>query len=104
MEVIFKAFIENVKNEKCSDLEMVVLSQCFASALVPFAKHWKGKTDCEKVYYDNLVGFEGTEKDRIEEFDLTIEKTDSDSNFDHFEGTFTCDNKKLRILAKVQKD
>jgi hypothetical protein len=102
MEVIFKGFIEDVKNEKCSDLEMVVLSQCFASALIPFAKYWKGKNDCKKTYYDNLVGFEGTEKDRIEEFDLKIEKTKSDDNYDHFEGIFTCDNKRLRILAKVK--
>lgn len=102
MEIIFKAFVEDVKNEKCSDLEIVVLSQCFASALVPFAKVAAGKPWYEKAYYDNLVGFEGTENNRIEEFDLTIEKTKSDANCDHFEGIFTCDNKRLRILAKVK--
>lgn len=102
MEIVFKAFVEDVKNEKCSDLEIVVLSQCFASALIPFAKHWKGKSICEKAYYDNLVGFEETEKDRIEEFDLTIEKTDSDTDFDHFKGTFILDNKRLIILVKVK--
>ena len=104
MEVIFKGLVEDTKNNRCTDAEVANLWHAFATALLPFAKVSAGKSHCEKVYYDNLVGFEGAEDTGIEEFSLIVEKADSDEKFDHFSGKFECDGKNLKILAKIKKE
>ena len=103
MEVIFKGLVEDTKSNRCTDAEVANLWHAFATALLPFAKVSAGKSHCEKVYYDNLVGFEGAEESGIEEFELTVEKTGSDKEFDHFSGQFVCDGKNLKVLAKIRK-
>lgn len=103
MEIIFKGLVEDARFSRCTDAEAKNLWTAFAAALLPFAKANTGKPHCEKAYYDNLVGFEGVEESGIEEFELTIEKTESDKEFDHFSGKFKCDNKNLKVLAKIRK-
>lgn len=104
MEIIFRGLGEDATKNRCTDAEVVNLWHAFATALVPFARANAGKTHCEKAYYNNLVGFEGAEENGIEEFELTIEKTGSDEEFDHFSGQFVCDGKNLKALAKIKKD
>ncbi len=103
MEIIFKGLVEDARIARCTDAEVANLWCAFAAALLPFAKFNAGKSHCEEAYYDNLVGFEGAEKDGIEEFELTIEKTGSDKEFDHFSGQFVRDGKNLKALAKIRK-
>lgn len=92
MELTYKGFIEDARNEKCSDAEVVKLSQIFAELLPPFAE-----VCAKKSWYDNAC-YEG-----IDGFSLRIEKTKSDEKFDHYTGNFKSGEKNLKILAKVKK-
>ena len=102
--ITFKGFIEDVRNAKCSDAEIIQLSQIFSEALLPFAEISAPKPWYDKARYDNLKEFKSAFKDGIEEFSLIITKTKSDDEFDHFVGEFYCEEKNLKILAKIKID
>jgi hypothetical protein len=102
--ITFKGFIEDVRNAKCSDSEIIQLSQIFLEALLLFTEISASKPWYDKVCYDNLKEFKSVFKDGVEEFSLIITKTKSDEEFDHFVGEFFYEEKNLKILAKIRLD
>jgi hypothetical protein len=102
--ITFKGFIEDVRNAKCSDSEIIQLSQIFLEALLLFTEISASKSWYDKVRYDNLKEFKSVFKDGVEEFSLIIAKTKSDEGFDHFVGEFFYEEKNLKILAKIRLD
>lgn len=104
MKLTYKGFIEDARNEKCSDVEFVKLSQIFAEVITPFSETCAKKPWYDKAYYENLRAFEGACEAGVDEFSLIIEKTKSDEEFNYFIGKFEYDNKNLKILVRVSKN
>lgn len=92
MKFTYIGFIEDARNEKCSDTEVVRLSQIFAELLSSFVADSTKSPQNNKWYCEVIGGFS-----------LTTEKTKSDERFDYFTGNFKSGEKNLKIFVKVEK-
>jgi len=90
--MIISGFVEDARNEKCSDEELVRLSQIFAELFPSFLADSKKSENNNKWYCEVIGGFS-----------LTTTKRKSDQEFDYFVGSFESKNKNLKIFAKVKK-
>lgn len=91
-DIIFTGFIEDARNEKCSDVEVVRLSQIFAVLLPSFISD-STKSENNNKWYCEVIGG----------FSLNTERTKSDKEFDYFTGSFESGEKNLKIFVKVKK-
>jgi len=92
MEFTYIGFIEDARNEKCSDVEVMKLSQIFAQLLPSFVAD-SSKSENHISWYCEVIGG----------FSLNTEKTKSDKKFDYFTGSFESGEKNLKIFVKVKK-
>jgi len=92
-DIILTGFIEDARNEKCSDAEVVRLSQIFAGLFPAFASDSK-KSKENNMWYCKVIGG----------FSLTTRRTKSDKDFDYFTGSFESGEKNLKIFVKVKKN
>lgn len=92
MEFTYIGFIEDARNEKCSDAEVVKLSQIFAELFPSFAKD-SAKNENHNKWYCEVIGG----------FSLTTERTKSDQEFDYFTGSFESGEKNLKIFVKAKR-
>ena len=90
--MIITGFIEDARNERCSDAEVVKLSQIFAELFPSFLAD-SAKSENNNRWYCEVVG----------SFSLTTTKTKSDREFDYFTGSFESGTKNLKIFAKIPK-
>ena len=90
--MIITGFIEDARNERCSDAEVVKLSQIFAELFPSFLAD-SAKSENHNKWYCEVIGG----------FSLTTTKTRSDQEFDYFTGSFESGEKNLKIFAKVKK-
>lgn len=90
--LIYKGFIEDVRNEKCSDLEIEKLLDVFEEAVKSMAE-----TPTKKSFYD-LKDFQGTEHAGVNLFTLTLER-EQVKNYEKYTGYFVCDKKNLKVVA-----
>ena len=92
MEFTYSGFIEDARNEKCSDAEVVSLSQIFAQLLPSFVADATKSQENNKWYCEVVGGFS-----------LATERTKSDKEFDYFTGSFESGEKNLKIFVKVKR-
>jgi len=90
--MIITGFVEDARNEKCSDEELVKLSQIFAELFPSFLADSKKSENNNKWYCEVIGGFS-----------LTTTKRKSDQEFDYFVGNFESKNKNLKIFVKAKK-
>ena len=90
--LIYKGFIEDVRNEKCSDQEIEKLLDVFEEAVNSMAE-----TPAKKSYYD-LGIFDGTKRAGINLFTLTLEREKA-GNLEKYTGHFECGGKNLKVMA-----
>ncbi len=90
--LIYKGFIEDVRNEKCSDQEIEKLIDVFEEAANSMAA-----TSAKKSFYD-LKDFQGTERAGVNLFTLTLER-EPIKNYEKYAGYFECGKKNLKIVA-----
>lgn len=91
-DIIFTGFIEDARNEKCSDVEVVRLSQIFAGLLPSFVAD-AAKSENNNKWYCEVTGG----------FSLNTKRIKSDEEFDYFTGSFESGEKNLKIFVKVKK-
>ena len=90
--MIITGFIEDARNERCSDAEVVKLSQIFAELFPSFLTD-SAKSENNNKWYCEVIGG----------FSLTTTKTKSDQEFDYFTGSFESGEKNLKIFVKIKK-
>ena len=90
--MIITGFIEDARNERCSDAEVVKLSQIFAELFPSFLAD-SAKSENHNKWYCEVIGG----------FSLTTTKTRSDQEFDYFTGSFESGEKNLKIFVKIKK-
>lgn len=87
-----KGFIEDVRNEKCSDLEIEKLLDVFEEAVKSMAE-----TPAKKSCYD-LEKFEGTDRAGVSAFTLTLER-EKVKNVEQYTSYFESGHKNLKVVA-----
>ncbi len=90
--LIYKGFIEDVRNEKCTDQEIEKLLDVFEEAVNSIAA-----TSTKKSFYD-LKDFQGTERAGVNLFTLTLER-EPVKNYEKYTGNFECVKKNLKVVA-----
>lgn len=90
--MIITGFIEDARNERCSDAEVVKLSQIFAELFPSFLADSKKSENNNKWYCEVIGGFS-----------LATTKRKSDQEFDYFVGSFESGKKNLKIFVKAKK-
>jgi hypothetical protein len=90
--LIYKGFIEDVRNEKCSDREVEKLLDVFEDAVKSMAE-----TSAKKSFY-NLRDFQGTERAGVNLFTLSLER-ENVKNLKQYTGYFECGHKNLKVVA-----
>lgn len=90
--LIYKGFIEDVRNEKCTDQEIEKLLDVFEDAVNSMAA-----TSAKKSFYD-LKDFEGTERAGVNLFTLTLER-EKVKSYKKYTGNFVYDKKNLKVIA-----
>lgn len=91
--MIITGFIENARNERCSDAEVVKLSQIFAELFPSFLAD-SAKSKNNNKWYCELIGG----------FSLTTTKTKSDQEFNYFTGSFESGEKKPENFCKNSQE
>ena len=90
--LIYKGFIEDVRNEKCTDQEIEKLIDVFEEAV-----NSRAATSAKKSFYD-LKDFKGTERAGVNLFTLTLER-EPIKNYEKYTGYFECGKKNLKVVA-----
>ncbi len=90
--LIYKGFIEDVRNKKCTDQEIEKLIDVFEEAVNLMAE-----TSDKKSFYD-LKDFRETESAGVNLFTLTLER-EPIKNYEKYTGYFECGKKNLKIVA-----
>ncbi len=88
--LIYKGFIEDVRNEKCTDQEIEKLLDVFEDAVNSMAA-----TSAKKSFYD-LKDFLGAESVNLFTLNLEREKV---KNYEKYTGHFEHGHKNLRVVA-----
>ncbi len=92
LRLIYKGFIEDIKNEKCTDKEVEKLIDVFEEAVNLMAA-----TSEKKLSFD-LKYFEKIDCTTVNSFTLNLERKPI-KNFEKYIGYFECKNKNLKIFA-----
>lgn len=96
-KLFYRAFIEDIENQKCTDLELEQLIDIFQYSVKHMATTLARKSWFElKDYYD-------AKKRGIANFTLEIEKK-TIKGVDNFIGEFKSNNKNLKIIATLHKN
>ncbi len=90
--LIYKGFIEDVRNEKCTDQEIEKLIDVFEEAVNSMAT-----TSAKKSFYD-LKDFKETARAGVNLFTLNLER-EPIKNYEKYTGYFECGKKNLKVVA-----
>ena len=94
-KIYYRGFIEDVRNDKCTDEEISYL----ASILVNIVKR-QATTRTWKAFY-RLADFPGLE-DGMDGFNLTLQKEDETKTSENWVATFEDGPKNLKIYVKIE--
>jgi len=90
--LIYKGFIEDVRNEKCTDQEIEKLIDIFEEAVNSMAA-----TSAKKSCYD-LEKFEGTDRAGVSALTLILER-EKVKSVEQYTGYFESGHKNLKVVA-----
>ena len=90
--LIYKGFIEDIRNEKCTNQEIEKLLDVFEEAVNSMAA-----TSAKKSLHD-LKDFKGTESAGVNFFTLNLER-EPIKNYEKYTGYFECEKKNLKVVA-----
>ncbi|MFH1159108.1 MAG: hypothetical protein V1721_09580 [Pseudomonadota bacterium] len=93
----YKAIIEDVQNEKCTDRELEILLDIFTRTVKKTAV-----TLARKAWFD-LNDFSGAKENGLNGFSLTLEKH-TKTGAEQWRGTFEKFGKRLKVLATLERD
>lgn len=94
-KLFYKAMIEDIQNDKCTDAEIEALLDIFASTVKRTAT-----TLARKAYFE-LEDFGTTKKRGINRFTLELERRNV-SGQEQWWGTFEYGSKKLKVIATLE--
>ena len=95
-KLFYKAMIEDIQNDKCTDAEIEALLDIFASTVKRAATTLSSKAHFE------LEDFANTKTRDINRFTLELERRDI-SGQEQWWGTFTYGSKNLKIIGTLEK-
>ncbi len=96
-KLFYKAMIEDIQHEKCSDAEVESLLNVFSSTVKRTAT-----TLARKAWFE-LADFANTKKAGIDRFTLILERRNI-SGQEQWWGVFEEGRKKLKIIATLEKN
>ncbi len=96
-KLFYKAFIEDIQNDKCTDQEIEKLLDVYASTVKRMAT-----TLARKAWFE-LSDFHKAKERGISSFNLMIERKEM-AGIEHFVGTFDNGSKNLKVMAVLEKD
>lgn len=97
--LIYQGFIEDVRNEKCTDQEIEKLIDVFEEAAEKFLNKEMTQTS-EKIFL-NMIDFKEAKENGIENFDFTLEITKIE-NGKKFTSKFCDGRKNFKVIANVK--
>lgn len=95
-KLFYKAIIEDIQNNKCTDQEIEKLLDVYASTIKRVAT-----TLARKAWFE-LSDFHGARESGISGFSLMIERKKL-SGTEHFVGAFENGSKSLKVMAVLEK-
>jgi len=95
-KLFYKVIIEDIQNENCTEAETDALLNAFEHTLKRMAS-----TLARRSWYV-LRDFATAKKYGIERFNLMI-KCKQINNCNQWQGVFECENKKLSVIATLEK-
>lgn len=90
--LIYKGFIEDIRNDKCTDQEIEKLLDVFEKTVNSMSE-----TPAIKSYYD-LDRIEGTKSANVASFTLILER-EKIKNHEKYTGYFEFGHKNLKVIA-----
>lgn len=96
-KLFYKAMIEDVRSDKCSDAEIEVLLDIFSNTV----KHM-AITLARKCWFE-LSDFASSKAAGVDGFSLTIERRKIGAQ-EQWWGSFDYGNKNLKVIATLEKD
>lgn len=95
-KLFYKAMIEDIQNDKCTDAELEALVGAFEHTVKRMAT-----TLARKAWYE-LKDYATAKQHGIDRFMLTLERTDVLGQ-EQWHGTFTHGNKNLKMIGTLEK-
>ena len=96
-KLYYKAFIEDIQNDKCTDQEIERLVDVYASTVKRMAT-----TLARRAHYE-LADFHMSKQRGIDGFSLTIERKNI-ASVEHYSGSFQNGQKNLKVIAVLEKE
>lgn len=96
-KLFYKAMIEDIQNDKCTDAEIESLLDVFASIVK------RSATTLARKSWFVLSDFADSKKHGIDRFTLMLECREV-SGQEQWWGTFEYGSKKLKVIAALEKD
>ena len=95
-KLFYKAMIEDIQNEKCTDAELEALLDAFEYTVKKMAT-----TLARKAWYE-LKDYATSKKQGIDRFTLTLERKDVLGQ-EQWHGVFEYGSKKLKVIGTLEK-
>jgi hypothetical protein len=96
-KLFYKAMIEDIQNDKCTDSEIEALLDIFAYCVK------KTATTLAKKSWFELEDFVSAKRNGINRFKLTLERQKVYKQ-EQWWGTFEYGSKKLKVIGTLEKD
>ena len=96
-KLFYKAMIEDVQNEKCTDAELEALIDAYAYSLKSIAMML-----ARKAWFE-LRDFRNSKKQGIDRFTLLIERKEVLGQ-EQWHGVFEYGSKNLKVIGTLEKD
>lgn len=96
-KLFYKAMIEDVQNDRCTDAEIEALLDVFENVTK------KTATTLARKAHFNLSDFFNSKKRGIHNFILTLERREINGQ-EQWWGNFEYGNKKLKVIATLERD
>lgn len=97
IKLFYKAMIEDIQNDKCTDAELEALVGAFEYTVKRMAT-----TLARKAWYE-LKDYATAKQHGIDRFTLTLERTDVLGQ-EQWHGKFEYGSKKLKVIATLERD
>ena len=96
-KLFYKAMIEDIQNDKCTDAEIESLLDIYASTVKRMAT-----TSARRSWFE-LEDFASAKVMKVNRFTLILERR-TVSGQEQWWGTFEYGSKKLKVIATLEKD
>lgn len=96
-KIFYKAMIEDIQNEKCTDAELEALLDAFAYSVKKTAT-----TLARKAWFE-LTDYTTAKQHGIDRFTLMLERRNVNGQ-EQWHGTFEYGSKNLKVIGTLEKD